>query len=169
LVKGGSPHCGGARLPKNPSTDAKRHDVDKGCVRLVRDARRLVRRSLSRLHVPATILAGVVGAAAQHTATSLTEPRRPMMSLFLTIESHQDFGRIEDMAASWATAPTTPAKIVAGTCNRLRLHRTARRTFRPRIIEALIQAVVLRGNAGSFRSLAPPKTTLSHSQAKIST
>src|SRR5260370_6663043 len=66
-----------------------------------------------------------------------------MMSFFLTIESDQNFGRIEDMAASWATA---------------------RRTFRPRIIEALIQAVVLRGNAGFFGSLAPPKTALSYSQ-----
>ena len=97
------------------------------------------------------------------------EPRRPMMSSFLTIESHQNFGRIEHIAASWATAPTTPAKIVAGICNRLRLRRTSRRTFRPRIIEALLQAAVLRGNAGWFGCLAPPKTALPHSQAVIST
>jgi len=79
-----------------------------------------------------------------HTPDTI-EPGRPMMSSFLTIESHQNFGRIEDMAESWATA---------------------RRTFRPRIIEALIQAAVLRGNAGSFRSLASPKTALRHSQGR---
>lgn len=95
-----------------------------------------------------------------HTPDTI-EPRRPTMSFFLTIESHQNFERIEHMAASWATAPTTPAKIVAGICNQLRLRRTSRRTFRPRIIEALLQAAVLRGNAGWFGSLAPPKTALS--------
>jgi hypothetical protein len=100
-----------------------------------------------------------------HTPDTI-EPRRPMMSFFLTIESHQNFGRIADIAASWATAPTTPPKIVAGICNRLRLRRTSRRTFRPRVIEALIRAAVLRGNAGFFGSLAPPKTALAHSQGE---
>jgi hypothetical protein len=124
LVKGKAAHRGGARLPKNPRLSAKDYGVN-------------ARRRPARLHdAPSR------GLWCGQTPDTI-EPRRPMMSSFLTIESHQNFGRIEHKAASWATA---------------------RRTFRPRIIEALIRAVVLRGNAGSFGSLAPPKTALSRSQ-----